>query len=166
VLDVDNKCFGIFHYPYTGLMYQDYTLIRNTRAIQKVASCELLTKQAMRTKISLYTKNTYLKQIKNISSQTQISRHSSIPPPITLKNKKKELKNEMENNGKREKISHFSTWSLPELRHLYWGISFCMPVSEKSAACELSLILTPSISYSLLLKCCDPNQFFRYINKW
>jgi hypothetical protein len=26
----------------------------------------------------------------------------------------------------------------PELRHLYRGISFCMPVSKKSAACELS----------------------------
>jgi hypothetical protein len=37
---------------------------------------------------------------------------------------------------------------------------FCMPVSEKSAACELSHISTPSIT-SLLLKSRDSNQFFR-----
>jgi hypothetical protein len=36
------------------------------------------------------------------------------------------------------------------------GNKFCMPVSKKSAACELSHILTPSINSSLLLKCCDP----------
>jgi hypothetical protein len=30
-----------------------------------------------------------------------------------------------------------------------------MHVSKKSAACELSHVLTPSISSSLLLKCCD-----------
>jgi hypothetical protein len=44
------------------------------------------------------------------------------------------------------------------------GVSFCMPVSEKSAACELSHVLTHSIN-SLLLRHCDPNQFF-YINRW
>jgi hypothetical protein len=38
-----------------------------------------------------------------------------------------------------------------ELRHLtYRGISFCMPVSKKSATFELSHILTPSINSSLL----------------
>jgi hypothetical protein len=48
------------------------------------------------------------------------------------------------------------------LRHLlYWGISFCMPVSKKSAACDLSHVLTPTITSSLLSKWCDPNQFFR-----
>jgi hypothetical protein len=31
-----------------------------------------------------------------------------------------------------------------------------MPVSKKSAAIELSHVLTPSINSSLLLKCCDP----------
>jgi hypothetical protein len=35
------------------------------------------------------------------------------------------------------------------------GISFCTPVSKKSAACELSHVLTPSINSSLLLKHCD-----------
>jgi hypothetical protein len=59
-------------------------------------------------------------------------------------------------------LSYFSIWSPPKLRHLpYQGISFCMPVSKKSAACELIHDLTPSINSSLLLKCCDPNQFFR-----
>jgi hypothetical protein len=48
-----------------------------------------------------------------------------------------------------------------ELRHLYQGISFCTPVSKKSAACEFSHVLTPSINSSLLLNHCDPNQFFR-----
>jgi hypothetical protein len=32
---------------------------------------------------------------------------------------------------------------------------------KKSAACDLSQALTPSINSSLLLKCCDPNQFSR-----
>jgi hypothetical protein len=41
------------------------------------------------------------------------------------------------------------------------GNKFCMPVSKKSAACELSHVLTPSINSSLLLKRCDRNQFFR-----
>jgi hypothetical protein len=64
------------------------------RAIWKVTSGELLTKQAMREKIIIYKKiHTYL--------------------------------------------SYFSTQSRSELRHLYRGISFCMPVSKKSAACEL-----------------------------
>jgi hypothetical protein len=45
-----------------------------------------------------------------------------------------------------------------------WGISFCMPVLKKSAACELSHILKLSIN-SLLLKRCDHNQFFRYVNR-
>jgi hypothetical protein len=36
-----------------------------------------------------------------------------------------------------------------------------MPVSNKSATCELSHVFTPSINYSLLLKHCDPNQFFQ-----
>jgi hypothetical protein len=40
-------------------------------------------------------------------------------------------------------------WTPPELRHLYWGISFCKPVSEKSAACELSHVLTLSINLLL-----------------
>jgi hypothetical protein len=31
----------------------------------------------------------------------------------------------------------------------------------KSAVCELSHILRPSINSSLLVKCCVPNQFFR-----
>jgi hypothetical protein len=47
------------------------------------------------------------------------------------------------------------------LRHLYWGISFCMSVSRKSATCEPSHILTLSIYSTLLLKCCDYKQFFR-----
>jgi hypothetical protein len=33
-----------------------------------------------------------------------------------------------------------------ELRHLYQGVSFCMLVSKKSAACELSHILTSAIN--------------------
>jgi hypothetical protein len=33
---------------------------------------------------------------------------------------------------------------------------------EKPAACELRHVLTPSISFLLLLKHCDPNQFVRY----
>jgi hypothetical protein len=36
--------------------------------------------------------------------------------------------------------------SPPELRQLYQGISFCTPVSKKSAACELGHVLTPSIN--------------------
>jgi hypothetical protein len=31
------------------------------------------------------------------------------------------------------------------------GISFCMPVSKKSAACELSHVLTPSINYYIIV---------------
>jgi hypothetical protein len=31
------------------------------------------------------------------------------------------------------------------------GNKFCMPVSKKSAACELSHVLTPFITFSLLL---------------
>jgi hypothetical protein len=46
------------------------------------------------------------------------------------------------------------------------GISFCMPVSMKYAACELCHVLTLSINSSLLLKRCDPNQFFRSVNRW
>jgi hypothetical protein len=42
----------------------------------------------------------------------------------------------------------------------YLGINFRVHGSEKSAACELSRILTPSINCSLLLKGCDRNQFF------
>jgi hypothetical protein len=50
-----------------------------------------------------------------------------------------------------------STWSPPELRHLlYCRISFCKPVSKKSAVCRLSHMLIPSVN-SLLLKCCDQN---------
>jgi hypothetical protein len=41
------------------------------------------------------------------------------------------------------------------------GKKFCMPVSEKYAACELSHILIPSTNSSLLLKSCDPSHFFR-----
>jgi hypothetical protein len=41
------------------------------------------------------------------------------------------------------------------------ALRFCMPVSKKSAACELSHVFTPSINSSLLLKRCDRNQFFR-----
>jgi hypothetical protein len=41
------------------------------------------------------------------------------------------------------------------------GNKFCEPVSKKSDTCELSHVLTPSINSSLLLKCCDYNQFFR-----
>jgi hypothetical protein len=41
-------------------------------------------------------------------------------------------------------FSYFSTQSQLELRHLsHWGIIFCMPVWKKSAACELSHVLTP-----------------------
>jgi hypothetical protein len=36
-----------------------------------------------------------------------------------------------------------------------------MPVSKKSATCELCHNLTPSINFSLFLKCCDPNQFLQ-----
>jgi hypothetical protein len=39
-----------------------------------------------------------------------------------------------------------------------------MLVSKKSATCELSHILTPSISSSLLLEGYGLNQFFRKIN--
>jgi hypothetical protein len=48
------------------------------------------------------------------------------------------------------------------------GNKFCMPVSKKSAACELSHVLIPSINFSLLvlLKHCDLNQFFRQVNRW
>jgi hypothetical protein len=49
---------------------------------------------------------------------------------------------------------------------LILGNKFCMPVSSKSAVCELSQVLTPSINSSLLLKCCDPNQFYKYVNGW
>jgi regulator of replication initiation timing len=36
-------------------------------------------------------------------------------------------------------LSYFSMYSRPQLRHLsYQGISFCMPVSKISAACDLS----------------------------
>jgi hypothetical protein len=44
---------------------------------------------------------------------------------------------------------------------VYRGISFCIPVLKKSAACEFSHVLTPSINSSLLLKLCDPHKFFR-----
>jgi hypothetical protein len=48
-----------------------------------------------------------------------------------------------------------------ELRHLsYRGISFCVSVLEKSAVCELSEVLKPSINSSLQLKRCDRNLFF------
>jgi hypothetical protein len=88
----------------------------STRAVWKVTSSELLTKQEMRKNV-LYTKNTYiLKLLLNIVTAT--------------------------------------------IEALVLGISFCMLVSKKSATCELSHILTPSIS-SLLLMCCDYNQFFR-----
>jgi hypothetical protein len=40
---------------------------------------------------------------------------------------------------------------------LICGNKFFMHVSKKSAACELSHFLTPSISYSFLLKLCDPS---------
>jgi hypothetical protein len=40
------------------------------------------------------------------------------------------------------------------------GKKFCLPVSKKSATCELSHVLTPSFN-SLLLKLSDLNQFFR-----
>jgi hypothetical protein len=40
------------------------------------------------------------------------------------------------------------------------GNKLNIPVSNKSAAYELSHVLTPSINFSLLLKHCDPNQFF------
>jgi hypothetical protein len=59
-------------------------------------------------------------------------------------------------------LSYFSMQSPPELRHLsYRRISFCMPVTKKSAGVELSHVLTPPINSSLLLKRCDPSQFFR-----
>jgi hypothetical protein len=38
-------------------------------------------------------------------------------------------------------LSYFSAWSLQQFRHLYWGTSFRMPLSNKSAACELSHVL-------------------------
>jgi hypothetical protein len=39
-------------------------------------------------------------------------------------------------------LSHFSMQSQPEMKHfLYGGISFCIFVSKKSAACELSHVL-------------------------
>jgi hypothetical protein len=41
------------------------------------------------------------------------------------------------------------------------GNKFCMSVSKNSAACELSHVLTSSISSSLFLKSYDHNQFFR-----
>jgi hypothetical protein len=40
------------------------------------------------------------------------------------------------------------------------GNTICMPMSKKSAACEFSHVLALSIN-SLLLKRCDPDQFFR-----
>jgi hypothetical protein len=46
------------------------------------------------------------------------------------------------------------------------GKKFLYACVRKSAACELSHILTPSMNSSLLLKCYDPNQFFRYVNRW
>jgi hypothetical protein len=58
-------------------------------------------------------------------------------------------------------VSYFSKQSPQELGHLSRGLSFCTPVWMKSAACELSHVLTPSINSSLLLKRCDLNQFFR-----
>jgi hypothetical protein len=63
-------------------------------------------------------------------------------------------------------ISYFSAQAAPKLRYLpCGGISFCMPVSKKSGACDFRHVLTPFIS-SLLLKLCDPNQFFRWVNRW
>jgi hypothetical protein len=45
-----------------------------------------------------------------------------------------------------------------------WRSKFFMPMSKKSAACECSHVLTPSINS--LLKRCDLNQFFRWVNRW
>jgi hypothetical protein len=49
------------------------------------------------------------------------------------------------------------------LRHLsYLGNKFLYAcIKKESAACALSHFLTPSIKFSLLLKRCDPKQFFR-----
>jgi hypothetical protein len=59
-------------------------------------------------------------------------------------------------------LSHFSTQSPLELKHLsHRGISFYIPVSKKPATCEFNHILTPSINFSLLMKHCDLNQYFR-----
>jgi hypothetical protein len=44
------------------------------------------------------------------------------------------------------------------------GNKFCVPVSKKSAARELSHVLTPSNNFSLLLKCYASNQFLRQVN--
>jgi hypothetical protein len=57
-------------------------------------------------------------------------------------------------------FSDLSKYSTLELGHLCRGISFCTPLSKKSAACEPSHVLTPSINFMLLLKGCDPNHFF------
>jgi hypothetical protein len=46
------------------------------------------------------------------------------------------------------------------------GNKFLYAGVEKSAACELSHILTPSINSSLLLKSFDLNRFFRQVNRW
>jgi hypothetical protein len=59
-------------------------------------------------------------------------------------------KRSMRKNSYVEKIRtylrYFSVLSPLELRHLYRGVSFCMPVPKKSAACELSHVLTYSIN--------------------
>jgi hypothetical protein len=39
------------------------------------------------------------------------------------------------------------------------GNKLCMPVSKMSAHCGISHVMTPSITYSLLLKSCDLNHF-------
>jgi hypothetical protein len=39
-----------------------------------------------------------------------------------------------------------------------------MPVSKKSATCELSQVLKPLVNSTLLLKRCDPSHFFRYVD--
>jgi hypothetical protein len=83
----------------------------NMRAI------ELLTKQVMRRKYLLYTKNTCILKL--------------LPSVFTA-----------------------------GFEALVSMNKFCVRVSEKSATSELSDVLTPSIN-SLLLKHCDPNQFFR-----
>jgi hypothetical protein len=41
-----------------------------------------------------------------------------------------------------------------------------MPVLEKSAAGELSDVLTSSIISSLFLKRCDPNQIYKKVTSW
>jgi hypothetical protein len=92
---------------------------RNRRAIQKVTSGKLLTRQATIKKLYYIQKNAYiLKLLLNI---------------VTARTEALVIS----------------------------GNKFMHACVKKSAACELSHVLTPSICSSLLMKHCDLNQFIR-----